>query len=77
MSTRDALIARRAAKGYSPEESESLLGEILSSHSGDNLAHALFYNSFATEKQALAYTEEEQRRAALTKWQGARVGAKP
>ena len=64
MSKRDALISRRAAKGFNPEESESLLDEILAMHSGDNLAHALFYNSFATEKQALAYAEEEQRRDA-------------
>lgn len=46
------LIASRVRKGNNAEESARLLDEIAAAHSGDNLAHALHYNGFVTERRA-------------------------
>lgn len=55
--TRHHLITRRSNQGYSLAESEALLDELLQAHSGDNLAHALVYEGFATEARALKVAE--------------------
>lgn len=47
------LITRRASKGNGVAQSAALLTELVRSHSGDNLAHALTYNDFATEAGAI------------------------
>lgn len=49
------MIERRVAGGHDWSESRSLLGKLCGAHAGDNLAHALFYNGFATKKQAYRY----------------------
>lgn len=46
------MITRRTSKGYRADESVELLAELFASHQGENLAHALAYNEFATERQA-------------------------
>lgn len=46
------LINRRVSKGNALAQSAALLTELVNSHSGDNLAHALTYNDFATESGA-------------------------
>lgn len=51
MSTNE-MITRRTSKGYRADESVELLAELFASHQGENLAHALAYNEFATERQA-------------------------
>lgn len=50
----DALVARRASKGHRADESAALLAELLAAHDGENLAHALVFHGFATERQAAA-----------------------
>ncbi|MEB3023042.1 MULTISPECIES: hypothetical protein [Mycolicibacter] len=53
MATTDAdLISRRVRGGYRADESEQLLADLLSQHSGHNLVHALVRNGFATEAVA-------------------------
>lgn len=49
------MVARRVKKGFNPIESEVLLDELLESHYGDNLAHALVFEEFATEAQAYKF----------------------
>lgn len=51
----DNMIARRVKAGYSEEGAGLLLRELLDSHSGDNLAHALFYEGFATPAAARVF----------------------
>ena len=46
------LIERRIAKGGNREYSVALFNWLVSEHDGDNLAFALCYNGFATEKMA-------------------------
>lgn len=46
------LIARRVRKGANAAQSAALLAALIASHTGDNLAHALVYNDFATAAQA-------------------------
>lgn len=48
----EKFVARRVRKGYAQEQSKALLFQLLESHDGDNLVHALCYNDFATERQA-------------------------
>ncbi|EYT57207.1 hypothetical protein [Microbacterium sp. UCD-TDU] len=48
----DKLIATRVRKGANPAESAELLAELATSHTGDNLAHALEYQGFATAASA-------------------------
>lgn len=49
------MIDRRASKGFNRVESMMMLSELIKVHEGDNLAQALVYNEFATEKQAYNY----------------------
>lgn len=49
------MISRRVNKGFNKLESITLLAELTKSHDGDNLATALVYNEFATEKQAYKF----------------------
>jgi hypothetical protein len=53
--TIDQLIARRVKGGANEAESRALLAELTAALSGDNLAHALVYNGFATGTQADAF----------------------
>lgn len=53
--TTQTLIDRRVAGGANREESQHLLAELLSAHSGANLASALVHQGFATEAQADTY----------------------
>jgi hypothetical protein len=53
--TTEALIARRTARGYRADESRVLLADLLRSLRGDNLAQALVYEGFATERQAYSF----------------------
>jgi hypothetical protein len=46
------LAERRASKGNRLDESIALLNELLEDHEGTNLAYALVYHSFATERKA-------------------------
>lgn len=47
------LVNRRARSGANPEESAALLDELIATTAhGDNLAMALHYQGFATERQA-------------------------
>jgi hypothetical protein len=50
--TKTQLVANRAKKGYDKATSFVILNQLLIAHDGDNLIHALVYNSFATETQA-------------------------
>jgi hypothetical protein len=56
MSTTDpteTAIARRVSKGHNAVESRDLLADLLRTISpGSNLAHALTYNAFATDRTA-------------------------
>lgn len=54
-SMENSMIARRASKGYSANESRTMLAELIRSHSGDNLATALVYNEFATATRAAKF----------------------
>lgn len=47
-----AMIKRRVRAGYPEEGCEYALRDLLASHSGDNLAHALEYNGFVTANAA-------------------------
>lgn len=49
------MFARRVRFGANKAESRALLADLLAAHEGDNLAHALVYQSFATERQAYVY----------------------
>lgn len=51
----DKMIARRVKGGYNAEQSKALLTHLIASHDGHNLASALVYQGFATERQALAF----------------------
>lgn len=51
----DQMIARRVAKNGNPAEAAAMLDELLTAHSGDNLAFALHYNGFATAAKADKY----------------------
>lgn len=51
------LIDRRVAGGANREESQRLLDELISAHTGDNLIHALVHQGFATEDQAKKFVE--------------------
>ena len=53
--TIESLIARRVSRGFNLIESGELLSELVARHSGDNLAHALVYQGFATDAQAHAF----------------------
>lgn len=53
--TTASLIARRASKGFRADESAALLTSLLEAHSGDNLAHALAFEGFATPSQAARF----------------------
>lgn len=53
--THTKMIARRVSKGFNKVESIAMLAELIKSHDGDNLATALVYNEFATEKQAYKF----------------------
>lgn len=46
------MIERRIRKGHNPAETVELFNELVTAHSGDNLAFALHYHGFATEKMA-------------------------
>jgi hypothetical protein len=46
------LIVHRTRKGNNPIQSADLLADLLERHTGNNLAAALVYNGFATEKDA-------------------------
>lgn len=48
----ESLVQRRAHRGATTDGSAALLAELLTSHSGDNLVHALTYNDFATAARA-------------------------
>lgn len=48
----ESLVQRRTHRGATTDGSAELLAELLTSHSGDNLAHALTYNDFATAARA-------------------------
>lgn len=52
---RKKMVDRRVNKGNDREDSERLLVAIIRTHSGDNLAHSLVYNDFATEAGAYKY----------------------
>lgn len=52
------LISNRVRKGYDKVTSVVILNQILISHSGSNLEHALCYNGFATESQAAKFVAE-------------------
>lgn len=49
----EALVTRRVRRGGNPDDSADLLAELLSAHTGGNLATALHYNDFATEARTL------------------------
>lgn len=49
--TKDKLIARYVAKGGNAERGAELLQELLLLFSPANLAYALVYNGFGTERQ--------------------------
>lgn len=51
------MLARRVSKGFNKGESIATLAELVQSHAGDNLASALVYEQFATEKQAYNFVE--------------------
>ena len=51
-STEAKMIARRVSKGHNAKQSADVLTDIIARHSGDNLASALVYNSFATARTA-------------------------
>lgn len=51
----EALIQRHTRGGANPDESAALLAELLDAHHGDNLAHALNYNGYATPARADRY----------------------
>lgn len=51
------LIDRRVRKGFDVVTSVVVLNQLLVSHDGDNLVHALCYNGFATEKQATEFVK--------------------
>jgi len=51
------LVARRVRQGGNAIDSMLLLSELIAAHKGDNLAHALHYNGFATEAAAAKAAE--------------------
>lgn len=51
----EPLITRAVSKGANPAEARRLLADLVARHSGDNLASALVYKGFATERQALQF----------------------
>lgn len=51
----EAMIDRRTRGGANADESAELLAELLTAHHGDNLAHALTYEGFATPGRAGRY----------------------
>jgi hypothetical protein len=58
--TEEAMIARRSrVGGYAPGKSRRLLSELKAAHDGVNLASALVWWGFATERQALRFAGVE------------------
>ena len=58
--TPEAMIARRVrVGGFAASRSRRLLSELIAAHDGDNLASALVYWGFATERQALRFAGVE------------------
>lgn len=55
MTTVDTMIRRRVQRGANEAQSRELLDSLLASHAGDNLAAALVYEGFATERQAYTF----------------------
>lgn len=53
--TSTEMINRRTRQGHTAKDSAELLSQLIASHSGDNLAVALAYQGFATERQALRF----------------------
>lgn len=53
-----AMVDRRTARGFNWSDSRTLLAELCSEHTGDNLVSALVYHEFATEKQAASYVDQ-------------------
>ena len=51
------LIDRRVRKGFDVATSVVILNQLLNTHDGDNLVHALCYNDFATETQATEFVK--------------------
>lgn len=51
------MVERRASKGHNFDQSMELLLELCNAHSGNNLATALVYDGYATEKQASRFTQ--------------------
>lgn len=58
--TFNTLIGNRVRKGYDKATSVVILNQLLVAHTGDNLAHALTYSGFATEKQAIKIATEKE-----------------
>lgn len=61
MITTATLIDRRTARGHNRAQSADLLDELLNAHKGDNLADALVYQGYATQKQAQKFVTERGR----------------
>lgn len=74
-SAEDALIARRVRGGANEAQSRALLAQLRVAHAGDNLAHALVHNGFATEAQARKYAGTAKP-APRKEWVGARRARK-
>lgn len=53
--TTTQMIARAASKGHNIDEAAARLDELTAAHDGHNLAAALTYWDFATERQALRF----------------------
>jgi len=47
-----SLINNRVRKGFDAPTSTVILNQLLHSHTGDNLVHALVFNKFASEALA-------------------------
>ena len=52
------LISRRVSKGYNAAESAAMLDDLIARHDGDNLASALVYCDFATERASYRFLDE-------------------
>jgi len=53
----EKMIARRAKHHGHEDKQQALFNELCQAHDGDNLAAALVYLGFATERQAYRYLE--------------------
>ncbi len=51
----DQLVANAVRKGHNAARAAARLAELLGAHDGDNLAHALSYEGYATERQAYRF----------------------